>query len=130
MPAEDELREAVEELDGLIGWLTYYGALRKTYTHSRALSILKTDARDIVRAEFQAFLAAQRGEKRRYLYIVELLKRGPQTWETLEAYLSSKEAHPISSSRLQAYLNKLLDHSFIVKRDKHYFLADPLFKLL
>ncbi len=125
---EEEIDSAVNELDGLIGWLTYYGYLRLRMDHKNAIDRVKKDARFLLSLELKKFLEKQRGKKERFLNIIKSLKN-PLTWENLKLILESKEGK-ISSSRLSFYLRKLIDYGFIVKENSLYKLADPLLKYL
>jgi len=126
---ERELEEAVDELDGLIGWLTYYGYLRRTYSHKRSLDILKENARLLVMSELERFLSKKRSKRIRYLLILKGLKT-PKTWSGVKEYLEFKLKEQISNARLSEYLKELVEHGFVVKQENRYSLADPLLKLL
>ena len=127
---DSELNDAVDELDGLIGWLTYYGYLRGTLEHDDALSKLKKDARVLLLGEVSKFISEQRGEKSRYMHILKSLRSGYSEWSVVKNILESRIKTKISSARFTDYLKKLEAYGFIVREKKGYRLADPLLKLL
>ncbi len=126
---EVELREAVKELDGLIGWLTYYGYLRRNYPHNKSLEILKKNAKLLITSELTKFLKKKKGEKARYLLIVKALKE-PKSWSEIKDYLEFKLKKKISNARVHNYLEQLIEFGFVVKDKEKYRLADPLLSLL
>jgi predicted AAA+ superfamily ATPase len=127
---EEEIADAVEQLDGPIGWLTYYGYLRRTLQHHEAIRRLKNDAKALLMQELTTFLHKKRGEKRRYKLILKALSIRSMTWEEIHKFLEVEERKKISKSRLKAYLDALLAHSFIIKNNERYELADPLVALI
>ncbi len=127
---ESELEDAVNKLGGLVGWLTYYGYLRKDTNHERALEILIKNARVILKAELDNFLNKQRGRKERYSLILRLLKLKPSKWNEIKEYLEFKLNKKISSARLSDYLTKLKKSGFIVEENGKYKLADPLWRVI
>ncbi len=127
--SETELREVVKNLDGLVGWLTYYGYLRRQYSHKKSLEILKRNAKLLIESELAKFLEKKRGEKIRYLLIIKALKE-PKTWSEIKDYLEFKLKKKISNARIHNYIEKLLEFGFIVKDEEKYKLADPLLSLL
>jgi len=127
---DKEISSAVENLDGLMGWLTYYGYLRRDMPHEKALEKLKGDAKLLLAAEFSKFLSKQRGEKQRYMEIVKCLRRGPLSWKRLKESVEFALKKRISPSRFNGYLKKMEASSFLVETNEGYALADPLMKLL
>ena len=126
---EQEINEAVDELDGLVGWLTYYGYLRRKYPHREALDILRRNARLLLLSELERFLDRQRGDRRRYLLILRALKES-RTWSEIKEFLEFKLGRAVSSSRLSVYLEQLIKHGFVLKNNGLYRLADPLLRVL
>ncbi len=125
---EKELEEAVKELDGLIGWLTYYGYLRRSFDHKKSLEILKKNAKLLVSNEVIKFLSKKK-TKKRYILILKGLKDGKK-WGEIKDYLEFKLNKKISNARLSNYMDQLIEHGFVVKKENKYFLADPLLKLI
>lgn len=127
---EGELLEAVEELDGLVGWLTFYGYLRRFHTHEKALRIVKEEGKKIVEAELKHFLRKTKASTKRILTILRILKEGKKRWDEIYESLILLSREKVSKSRVSEYLEKLIEHGFIVKEGAEYKLADPLLKTL
>jgi len=125
---ENEQEQAISTVDGLIGWLTYYGYYRTKHPHEKAMELLKRDAREITSSEIKSFLASRKGEKTRYLTLMKALCAEPLTWEKLKTYLEVKEKKRISDGRMNEYLSKLLAYGFVEKVNGEYALSDPLIK--
>jgi len=124
-----DIDDAIERLDGLIGWLTYYGYRRMEMSHEEALKNVLDDAKIIVKAEVEAFLKKRKGKGKRYLGIIKALSRGPLTWTDIKRSLLLEENAKISSGRLNDYLEALISHSFISKSGDEYILSDPILKI-
>ena len=114
-----EMVDAVQKLGTLCGWLTFYGNLRLSISHGEAVKKVIGEGKIIVKTEFQHFL--QRGRnKRLYLRILQAVKYGA-TWSELYETLG------ITKSRLSEALGVLQNHSFIIKRNGKYIIADKMF---
>jgi AAA+ ATPase superfamily predicted ATPase len=127
---EYEINDTITQLDGLIGWLTYYGYLRRNHGHKEALAVLINDAQSIVRAELDEFLRCVKGNKKRYIQILKIVATGPKSWAEIKKGVELYERKTISSGRINDYLAALSDYSFIVKNQEQYTLADPIMHLV
>jgi len=125
---ENDILAAISSLDGLIGWLTYYGHYRISHPHEKALELVRRDAVEITSSELNAFLALRKGMKGRYKTLLKALGQGPLSWEEMKIHLRLKEKKEISDSRMTEYLSKLVAYSFVEKIDGKYALSDPLMK--
>lgn len=121
----EEIKEVLENFDGVIGWVTYYGWFRaKNFSHTKALERVREEGKTIVKKEFDNFLANRR-LKTNYLKTVKYLARGKDSWELIKQGFR-KEGIKLSDSQLNLYLKELVDFGFVEKLNKRYFLADPL----
>lgn len=122
---EQELVEAVDLLDGVIGWLTYYGYYAYLEGHEEALKRTIEEGSRLVAKELEAFLSVRAPARTRYLVVLRSLVE-PRTWSevrrSLAAYLG-RLPHPQQVTR---YLKELVDYGFAVKEGDRYRLADPL----
>lgn len=117
-----EMKDVVEQLDGIIGWATSYGWLRSQgIAHEKALEKVIEEGKVIVLREFQHFLESRRA-KERYTKIIHSLAHGQHTWQDLK--LSGKKA--IADSQLVIYLHELMAYGFVEKTEGKYHLSDPL----
>jgi AAA+ ATPase superfamily predicted ATPase len=113
---EEDARDAVAQLDGIIGWLTKYGWYRLKFSHKESLKRTIAEGKYIAKDEFIKF--AVRAEKR-YMQIIKTIREGAK-WEEI------KKKTIISDKQLSSMLKRLIGHGFVVKKDNTYTIADPL----
>jgi AAA+ ATPase superfamily predicted ATPase len=124
----EEVREVVENLDGIIGWVTYYGWFRyKGLSHRKALEKVKEEGSVLTKKELENFLG-ERKAKARYLKLLKYLKKGYNSWSSLKQAFK-KDGLRISDSQLNLYLKELIDFGFIEKINDKYFVTDPLLSI-
>lgn len=121
----EEAKQVIEDLDGIIGWATYYGWFRyKGLSHKIALEKVKEEGRVVIKKELETFLDG-RNAKAKYLKIMRYLIKGHDSWKVLKQAFR-KEGLRISDSQLNLYLKELVDFGFVEKLEDKYFVADPL----
>lgn len=121
----EELQEIIENLDGVIGWLTQYGWLRyKGLSHKSALSKTKEEGKEIVRRELNSFLQSRKA-KEKYLQVLKIVAKGNETWNAIKLAMR-KEKAKFSDSQLNSYLIELIDYGFLEKTEGKYYLSDPI----
>ena len=121
------MEEAVKELDGIPGWLTYYGyQAYNTRSHKEALKRTLEEGSSLVRVELERFLAPRQQARTRYLAILKCLSLKPMRWSELKTCLETAIARRLNNAQYTRYLRELQDYSFIAKMGEEYQLADPL----
>ncbi len=125
-PNEKILEKAVEELDGIIGWLSYFGlmALREGL-NEKTLNIVLDSASKIVINEFCNFVKSR--NSRRYIEILKATKSGA-SWSEIKRYLEIKTGEKIYDYELTRLLRNLIDSAFIEKKDNLYTIPDPILR--
>ena len=118
----EEIEEAVETLDGIVGWLTYYGYSK--HIGGESLGEIRRKAVELAREELENFLK-QRVSRRRYILVMKALARGVKEWGRLKNHLEKAEEKPISERVLYDILATLKKHSII--NDKLEY-TDPVVK--
>ena len=116
-----ELEEAVNRLDGIVGWLTYYGYSRSI--GGRDLGSIIEDAVNLARREFEGFLNLR--VSRRYRPVLKLLASGVREWSALKRGLEDYEKALVSDRVLHDILMALKRHSII---DDNLEFTDPIVK--
>lgn len=120
-----EVNEVIEQLDGIIGWTTFYGWLRyKNHSPETALAKVKKEGKETVRRELRKFLDRRKTEGK-YLRLLKYLAKGYNTWGELK-YNFAKDKLKAADSQLLLYLNELQDYGFVEKTEEQYLIADPL----
>ncbi|MEM4359786.1 MAG: hypothetical protein QXT45_04600, partial [Candidatus Bilamarchaeaceae archaeon] len=120
---KEEVYEAIEELDGLIGWLTLYGYERGLMKSKNALEKTIEIAAGIVASELTSFLKKARNKK---LYLSILQNATGVSWNELRVRAGKELKEQLDSNLFTFALNKLIRCSFLEKKNNKYYLADPL----
>jgi Predicted ATPase (AAA+ superfamily) len=117
------IEEAVNTLDGVIGWLTYFGW---SYANGvRSLGEVLDMAAKQEAEELKRFLAKTRSE-RRYREILKAIASGKSKWSEIKRALEVAEGIEIDDSNFSDLLKKLIKAGFIEKRGEVYTAPDPI----
>jgi AAA+ ATPase superfamily predicted ATPase len=119
--SREEIEDVVRELDGIIGWLTYYGYLR-----SRGLGDLEYIVREAVvlaKKELESFLATR--VSNRYRVVLKLLAKGVKEWGKFKDELEKIEKRSVSDRVLHDILRELRRHSIV---DENNEFTDPIYR--
>ena len=119
-----EVEEAVDRLDGVVGWLTYYGYYRavRRLPHGEALGKVFEEGSRLVISEIERLIAPSRS---RYLAILEAVARGASSFTSIKAFVYAR-VRPISNERLSELLKKLVKYGYLEKRNGKYLIPDPV----
>ena len=121
---EGVLEEAVENLDGVIGWLTYFGYYYVTGEHD-AKRIYESASKLAVEELKGALKLYGEGEPRyrEALKIVATLRSA--SWSEIKRGIGARLGE-VTDSKLSNILKNLKDSGFIVKDEKGYSISDPV----
>ncbi len=124
-PSEEEIKGAVEKLDGIVGWLTMYGYLRgiRKLSHANAIDELFNMAEKLIREEFSSILQ----NSRRYGAILKAVAMGNVRWSTIKEYVEFKMG-PVNDAKFSILLKNLLKYGYLEKRGNEYAIPDPVVK--
>ncbi len=113
------IEEAVDLLDGIPGWLTFYGArcLRGRCDPREVLEL----AVNIAQRELENLL---KNRPSRYKYVLKAIAEGNTTWSEVKKYLEQVEKKTISKSILHKVLRNLEKMSII----REYSFLDPVYR--
>ncbi len=123
--SDREVEEVVDKLDGIIGWLSYYGYYRIRMGHEKALKTTLKEGSRLAASEIDRFLAIRQAARRRYVEVLRILSK-PSRWSEVKRGLVISLGINISDKQVSNYLNELLEYGFIMKKDNLYEIADPL----
>jgi AAA+ ATPase superfamily predicted ATPase len=123
----DELiSEAVENFNGIIGWLTYFG-----YNYVRGLKSMDSivdAAINMVLAEVEHFLETRGVGKGRYSEALKTISTMERcSWSEVKRRLEAKLGR-IPDAILANMLRSLMDYGLIVKVNGEYMIADPILR--
>ncbi|MFA4702165.1 AAA family ATPase [Pyrococcus kukulkanii] len=117
------LEEAVETLDGIVGWLVKLGviAMREGFTRQVITRMLEESSK-LVLEELNSFLAKRGRAREKYMELLRAIAQGKDTWDEL------KETLGVGDSSLAKLLDNLAKASFIEKVGGRYRIQDPVLK--
>ena len=119
---EEEINTAVEELDGIPGWLVEFGFhYWKRGDFERALDMTMRKARALIREELLEL------EKRsgRYSLILRAVAMGLASWSSIKDYVEAK-AGPVTNARLSDLLRNLEKMGWVTRKEGKYRIIDPV----
>jgi hypothetical protein len=119
--SQREIDIVVEELDGIIGWLAYYGYLR--VSGKGDFEEIKRETVELAKAELENFLKGR--VSRRYRLVLRLLTEGVKEWSLLKRGLEKAEGKELSDRVIYEILQQLKAHSII---DEENNFTDPIIK--
>ncbi|MCG3109493.1 hypothetical protein L3N51_01785 [Metallosphaera sp. J1] len=123
MSVSDSLIErAVEELDGIVGWLVYFG---KLYLErgGEAIQEVKELGTRLIREELQELFM----KSPYYLPIIKCVASlGKAKWKNVKDYLVASTGRTVSNTTLSRDLKNLVKNGFLEKIDDGYRVADPI----
>lgn len=121
------IEKAVEELDGVIGWLTLFGytCYLNPGTCIENIDKILEQAIRIGREELEKLLSTSRSV--RYRALLEILT-SERRWSEIKKLLEIKEGRTINDRTLYEHLKRLIDLSIVEKKDNSYIISDPILR--
>ncbi|MEM0272695.1 MAG: ATP-binding protein [Thermoprotei archaeon] len=116
-----ELGEAVGFLDGIIGWLTYYGYARVKL--GKAPQEVFEMATELSLSELEKFLGNRRSNKHKTLLSALKKERG---WAEAKRFVEEASGETIDDKNFTKLLHTLVDRGFVVKTNGKYVVSDPV----
>lgn len=117
----EEIEEAVERLNGYVGWLTYYGNFRcvRRLSHEEALKETIREGSRIILDELNNFLRGRRREL--YVKALKTVSSGAR-WSDVKRALGA-------NSKVVKIVLETLSSAMIVESEKgYYWIGDPIVK--
>ncbi|WP_243674625.1 hypothetical protein [Vulcanisaeta distributa] len=122
-----EIEDAVGELDGIVGWLTYYGSLRSSgKNHLEAMNALRDIAREVIKDELS-------GLGRYELVIYRALATlGRARWVEIKRLAESLIGHSIDDKTFTTSLKTLVNMYMVreVGRDIYEVIDEYMARLV
>ena len=125
-PSMNELEEAIEAFDGLVGWLTYYGYYRavRKLPHKKAMANVFEEGFKLILEELEKVIALSR---KRYTAILKAVAHNATSWSDIKAYTIAKTG-PITDKRFTELLKNLVKYGYLSKENNKYKIPDPIVK--
>jgi len=110
---DNDINSAIDVLNGIAGWLTYYGYNRtiRKLNNSDSINNVMEYSKRLIDSEINKLI---NNSKDRYMAIMEAIAAGLNNWSTIKAYVTSKTGY-ISSTILNNHIIKLQKYGFIKK---------------
>ncbi|ALM76598.1 AAA family ATPase [Thermococcus barophilus] len=120
---EEEIEDAVEELDGIVGWLSLYGYIRATrkLNHEKALEEVLKEAKSVINTEISRLFAYSP----RYRIILKAVALGYSRWSDIKDYLTLKLGY-INDSNFSILIENLVKYGYVEKKEGRYTIPDPV----
>lgn len=122
----NDIEDATATLNGVTGWLTYYGYYRtiRKLPHREAVNKVFEEGYKIVSNELEKIINPS---KKRYTSILKSIAHGNSTWSDIKAYVTIRTGH-ITDRRLTELLRNLIKYGYIIKENNEYKIPDPITK--
>ena len=117
----EEIEEAVERLNGYVGWLTYYGNYRciRRLSHDEALKETLSEGSKIILEELNNFLKGRRREL--YVKTLRTVSNGAR-WSEVKKTLNA------NSKVVKIVLETLCSAMIVEEKEGYYWVEDPIIK--
>ncbi|WP_461865373.1 AAA family ATPase [Thermococcus sp.] len=120
---KEEIEEVVDELDGIVGWLTLYGYNRYLgLGHANALRKLREDAKKLILSEFSKL----KNLSHRYELAMRAVANGKHRWKEIKETVELLEGKRIDDKNFSNILNNLIRYGYLEKTVGGYLIPDPL----
>ncbi|MDW7977181.1 MAG: ATP-binding protein [Candidatus Caldarchaeum sp.] len=123
-PKSDVLEKAVDTLDGVVGWLTYYGylAVSEKKLDGNMLEKVVNEAKRITENELSKLFQ----RSRYYKLVLRAVGMGFSGWAEIKRAVEAWAGMPLSNAQLTRVLHSLQKLSIVEKQGEKYVLTDPL----
>nr|MCG2880502.1 hypothetical protein [Vulcanisaeta sp.] len=122
---EDVIDDAVRRFDGIVGWLTFFGAeysFRVKHGESVNLDEIERMAINEVREEFKSFLVNSQSPERYSAVVIALDRLGGRGTLGEVSKVVNELIGEVPEPRVYEILNRLVNMGFIEKIDDEYIL--------
>ena len=126
-PPRDVIEEAVSRLNGIVGWLVFFGriCLDKGVSREAIDEAFSKGVRLVMEELSELYRRSPR-----YRYVLEAIAYGHDTWSKIKRYLTARELKPIPDLTLHEILQVLQKMTIIEKVYKEgelrYKIIDPV----
>jgi len=125
---DSEINEAVNNLDGIPGWLTLYGnnAAIKKLSHNKALEQTRKEATKIIKDELEHFLVDK--DRSAYIQALKVASYASASWTEIRKGISMAKGTKANDLIVKTIIDNLVAVMYLVKDESTntYTVADPL----
>jgi len=121
---EGVVNEAVQNLGGIIGWLTYFGYLY--VTGERNTEKIYESAARLAAEELKKALKVFNVGEIRYIEALKIIATlGSASWSDIKRGIEAKLGK-VNDAKISKILKNLMDSGFIIKSENEYRISDPV----
>jgi AAA+ ATPase superfamily predicted ATPase len=121
---DDILQKIYEKVDGVVGWLAYFGfsLIQSRNPTTEALNETAEKALKLVKEELDKVFK----RSRYYAYILKAISLDMNTWSGIKRSVEAWLGKPIQNAQITRLIETLVELSIVEKRDGYYVISDPL----
>ena len=125
MKVSDDVVDAiVEKVDGIPGWLTYFGymCLESGGASKETIKAVAEKALGLVEKELEELFK----RSSQYKHVLKAISLGATSWSNIKRAVEAWSGRALTNAETTRFLNTLINLSILEKTDGEYKIADPL----
>ena len=119
-PPYNIIEEIVDRVDGIPGWLTYFGYKYCKKPNPEIIREVFNEAKMIVLNEIRKL------PSKYYIYALKAISIGYRRWKNIKQAVELWINHPLTNAQISRVLQTLLKLSIIEKEEDEYRITDPI----
>lgn len=121
---DEVLEDIVESVDGIVGWLTYFGylCLESGNASKDTVKVVREKALKLVKKELENLFKRSSQYKR----VLKALSLGASSWSGVKGAVEVWAGRRLSNAEITRFLFTLTKLGIIEKMDNEYRISDPL----
>ncbi|MEM2021357.1 MAG: ATP-binding protein [Zestosphaera sp.] len=122
--SDDVLEAIVSKVDGIVGWLTYFGCLsvESGSPSVEAVNDVNEKALRLVEDELRGLFK----RSRYYMHVLKAISLGMSTWSSIKKAVEAWLGRPLQNAQFTRLLETLVKLSIVEKADNEYKVLDPM----
>jgi AAA+ ATPase superfamily predicted ATPase len=122
--SEEVFYKIYEKVDGMVGWLTYFGYL---IAESRSFNIeVLNDVTEKALRRVHEELDKIFKRSKYYMHVLKAISLGMNTWSSIKKAIEAWLGRPFQNAQISRLLKTLIELIRVEKRNGNYFISDPL----
>ncbi|MCS7113707.1 MAG: ATP-binding protein [Candidatus Bathyarchaeota archaeon] len=124
--SEDILEAIVDRVDGIVGWLTFFGytCLKLGGVSEEVVEMVSEKASKLIEGELESLFK----RSNQYRYFLRAISLGASTWSSIKRAVEIWIGRQLTNAETTRVLHRLIDLGIVEKTDSEYRITDPLIK--